>query len=237
MKEIFKKTIFAAYLAFGTIATSHAVTLNSNASGNYDDGGSHAAVYTTGWDYSLFGNSEGRSYYQFDLSSITDTITAAVLRLFQTTYYSQDPNEPIEIFDVDTDLTSLVGGTAGIPAYTDLGSGTTYTDGSFAVAKDAAELDIALNNAALSALNSASGNIALGAALTDLTRDGGSADGSRGGVDELVFVDSTNAQLILTVATTTPDPKPVPTPAIILMFSAGLICLNYFKNTAKRFSA
>src|SRR5262245_11795642 len=74
-----------------------------------------------------------RNFFVFDLSSIVTPIDSAKLALalpgppiIDPGYISGDPSENYELHDVVTPITSLVNGTGGVAAHTDLGSGVVY---------------------------------------------------------------------------------------------------------------
>jgi hypothetical protein len=148
-------------------------TLSAVASGFYREDGTHAAGnYAVGWftpdDVEL------RDYFVFDLSPVSGTITAAFLRLATAPpsfirYGGDDPSETFTLFDVSTALPGLTGGTGGIAAFADLGGGTSY--GSLVATSAIGEtVDVVLNAAGIAFLAGSSGQIAIGGAITTLTR-------------------------------------------------------------------
>jgi hypothetical protein len=117
-----------------------------------------------------------RNYFVFDLAGISQPIASAKLALFVPStatrpgpgYDSSDPSENYELHDVVTSLTSLIDGTAGVAAYTDLGSGVVYGSRSMTAADQESVIEINLNSAAISALDAATGLIAIGGSITTL---------------------------------------------------------------------
>lgn len=69
---------------------------------------------------------ENRSYFVFDVSSITSPVVGATLRLLNKRYYSTENSETIELFDVSTPTDELVGGFQRTDIFDDLGSGDSY---------------------------------------------------------------------------------------------------------------
>ncbi|MDP2325626.1 MAG: hypothetical protein Q8N51_16590 [Gammaproteobacteria bacterium] len=152
---------------------AQAVTLNALSSGTYSGNGSPAHdpnSYLTG------GNAYGpdwRSYFVYDLTAVTGTITAAALHLFSPSpggFWSDSPTETLAIFDVATSIPVLTSGSGGIPAWTDLGSGLQFGSVVVSYASNGTFIDIALNAAGLAYLNGKlGGQVAFGGAITTLT--------------------------------------------------------------------
>lgn len=70
---------------------------------------------------------EHRSYFVFDVSSLSQPVVGATLRLLNKRYYSTENSETIELFDVKPEnRTQLVGGFQRRDIFDDLGEGTTY---------------------------------------------------------------------------------------------------------------
>jgi hypothetical protein len=105
-----------------------------------------------------------RNFFTFDLSSLDlvgSVVTSAVLELTRFGYVTASPSETIEFFDVSTAAATLnhnVGTSAAI--FEDLGTGVSY--GSFVVpsysSSNVLTLTFSLNQAALAAITSATGN-------------------------------------------------------------------------------
>ena len=171
-------------------------TLPAVASGFYDQTGLHEeGNYAVGWY--VPGNDELRDYFVFDLSTASGTVVSAFLRLTTapptfTRYGSNDPTETYTVFDVSTALPTLTGGSGGVAAFTDLADGTAY--GSLVATISIGEtVDIPLNPAGITFLAGSSGQIALGGAMTTLTK---------GAADEFLF-NSTSASLTRQLVVTT----------------------------------
>jgi hypothetical protein len=119
------------------------------------------------------GGEEFRSFFNFDLSSITGTITSAELRLGYDRFgfSSPGPTETLGIFDVTTSIPALVAGSGGLSAFADLGSGTLYGSAVLPTSNPAdGTASITLNTSALAGLNAEQGGqFAVGGALTALS--------------------------------------------------------------------
>jgi formylglycine-generating enzyme required for sulfatase activity len=117
------------------------------------------------WDY--------RSFFVFDLSAYHpgDVVDSAVLQLENPIGGMGPPGcGPLElsIFSVESNLQSLMDGTAGVAAYSDLGDGrvlgSTVVDG---YVSGGGIVEVTLNDNGLAALNNArGGQIAFGGAIT-----------------------------------------------------------------------
>jgi len=102
---------------------------------------------------------EIRNFFTFDLSSLSDAVVSATLRLTRFDYYSSADSEIYGLFDVSTD-TAILNDTNGVNAaiYADLGTGVSY--GEFEVFSTSDPNDVltfVLNAAAIDAINAASG--------------------------------------------------------------------------------
>jgi hypothetical protein len=115
-----------------------------------------------------------RNFFVFDLSSVVQPIASAKLALFVPSesagpgYNSPDASENYELHDVATPLATLLGGTGGVAAHTDLGSGVVYGSRTMTATDMGTIVEITLNPAAIAALDAATGFIAIGGSLTTL---------------------------------------------------------------------
>jgi hypothetical protein len=115
----------------GAAATT--VTINSNASGFYQNTGGTPSLGST----NIIEDSTRNNYFAFDLSGLSGTVTAAKLTVFGPNglflFNSTTPaTVTYSIYDVTTNIGALTGHTAGAAAFTDLGSGLVYGSTSFA---------------------------------------------------------------------------------------------------------
>jgi hypothetical protein len=119
---------------------------------------------------------ESRGFLIFDLSSVTSTITSATLGVqlsallcCSVTVGAPALFEVLSLFDVTTSLASVAGGTGGLAAFADLGSGTVFTGFQYDTSLIGTVVDIPLNAAAVAALNAASGPFGFGATVTSIS--------------------------------------------------------------------
>jgi len=139
-------------------------------SGWWDDSGTHDASN----EVILAGDYRGREYrgfYVFNLFNIVQRVTTATLRFYlDHGVTSPDPTETYTLFDVSTPIGVLTAsGTGATEIFADLGSGTVYGAGTFSSADNFMVVDIALNDAAITALNqSLVRKFAMGGAVTTL---------------------------------------------------------------------
>ncbi|SDX05413.1 VPLPA-CTERM protein sorting domain-containing protein [Albimonas donghaensis] len=218
----------AAALTMASTAAS-ALTLASIDNG-WIDGTGYAGSSNT----NIFTSADGdgfRSYYAFDLSGVTETVTGATLSFaFGSSegltgtgrYESPDPSETVNFHAVTTDLTALYAGTAGVAGYADLGDGALY--GSATVfAKDMDPMpavSVALTPAALTDVNAArGGGFAIGGTLAVA---GGTIEGA-------IWSSSANGQTGLASLELSfgAPASPVPAPAAAPLLAAGLGALAF----------
>lgn len=169
--------MLVAILALAVVTQAYGATiisLDAIDRGSYEDDGYHFS----GNDNYIVGDlletsPVHRNFFVFDLNSVGQQIIGAELQLYNPRYgyagfHSVDRFEIYSLFDVSTDLTILRNGSGGVAAFNDLGTGTFY--GSYRVSSEdnGETLLIPLNLAAINDLNSTSGSIALGGAITSL---------------------------------------------------------------------
>ncbi len=195
-------------------AFSATVTLDAVDTGWYRSDGVHTPQnqnYQTG----IFDSTERRSFFVFDLSAVSGTVAAATLRLYNPLvsptlpgYVSPDPTETLEIYDVTTSAASVTGSTAGVAGFTDLGSGTLYGTKTVSAADNGTVVEVALNGAAVAALDSSSGLFLFGGVLSTLS---GTANQYVFGFSTTSFAGNDVRQLVLEVRDITPVPEPATT--------------------------
>lgn len=76
----------------------------------------------TGWRDGV----ESRSYFVFDVGTVPSTVTGARIRLLNKRYYSTNTSEEIELFDVTTPVSEVVGAERRDDIFDDLGTGASY---------------------------------------------------------------------------------------------------------------
>jgi hypothetical protein len=204
-------------------AVSHAatITLDQSGYGTYRNDGFNNynnASIVAGFCIAAAGcagdNTAGtfRDFFVFDLSGITDTITAAKLRIFNDDGGYQGARNSMNtytLFDVTSDIDKVTtshaaGSDEGKGIYNDLGTGTTY--GSRIVSAGAslnnAVVEILVNSDGVAALDAATGKFAFGGAITTLS---GTETVNTG----MFFHSPQNGvkQLVLTTAPNAPEPS------------------------------
>ncbi len=150
----------ASTLSYGSIQIS--VT----SSGWYSDSGSHGSANP---NYFVRTNGTGnyRNFFVFDLSSVTETIVSAMLKLENPQTLKNGITSTYTLFDVSTSIPTLVASQSGATGiYSDLGTGTSYGSATINNSVSPGFVEIAINNSAIAALNSASGLFALGGAFS-----------------------------------------------------------------------
>jgi hypothetical protein len=200
-------------------ATAAPIALQATDSGWYDDSGLHVVRlknYIAGYccppqlDAPAI---EHRNYFIFDLPVSPSTVAAATLFLFNplTGLDTPDPFETYTVFDVSTDVSTLASTTRSIPIFTDLGTGVSYGQRTVRASTVPEVVPVALNAAALSALNAGLGRpFALGGAVTTL---------SHPFEDEYVFGLTRRPRGARLVLETTP----IPEPTTLMLLGAGAI--------------
>jgi hypothetical protein len=192
------QNITAVQGALGALAGGGApVTLNAVDDGWWDGTGGHTGSnknYVAGLGTGL----ERRDYFVFNLAGVTQTILGAQLNLFNPAggYSSPDPTETYTAFDVSTAIPALeASGPGQIAIFNDLGSGTSYGAQTVSAASNGQTVSVALNAAAVSALNAGrGGQVAVGGAVTTIS----------GPADQFIFAFTNTGteakQLVLTFA-------------------------------------
>jgi len=166
--------------ALGAITVALGTAINAVDSGWLASDGTHSATnnnYFVG-QANFNGNPLAtlRNYFTFSLSPATPLIVGAELRLVNPTsgYGSPDLTETYSLFDVSAtaaalDTTRAAGDPTGIAIHADLGSGVAYGSRVVSAADNGTTVAIALNAAAVAALNAAIGTtISFGGAITTL---------------------------------------------------------------------
>ena len=205
MRPFFSAAI-AASLFISVPAIASQVILNASNAGWYDNSGFHdsnpndlagscsAATCGTAMQF--------RNFSVFDLSAVSGTVVAAEFRPYEPAvsdglgngYASVDPTETYTTFDVSTPPGTVIAGGTGLTAiFADLGTGTSYGAVTTSNADNGSFLTVALNRAAVAAINGAlGGSFAIGGSVTSIL----------GGGDQLIFgfTGATPNQLVLTIS-------------------------------------
>jgi hypothetical protein len=180
-----RRRVVSAVLAVAALSvvpvSAATIQLTASDSGFYDSAGNHTAQnqnYLTG----RFDGSERRSFFVFDLASVSGTVTAATLNLYNPDvsptlkgYVSPDPTESLSVFDVSTPLSTLTLGGVGIAGvFDDLGTGLEVGSVMVSPADNGQTVAIVFNANGLAALNAGlGGTIAFGSAITTLSGSAG----------------------------------------------------------------
>ena len=112
----------------------------------------HIAGFGNGFEY--------RNFFVFDLSGITNPLSSATLRVNTESVTAVGT---FTLFDVSTPIASLAGGTGGVAAFNDLGTGITLATYNASPSSSYQFVTISLNTDALAYLNDhLGGTVALG---------------------------------------------------------------------------
>lgn len=200
-------------------ASAANVNVDATTSGTYtESGGSFISGYFVGRCNVCTPTGDFRAFVAFSLLGIEGPVTSATLRLSMPDigYSSIDSSEGVGLFDVSTSLAALVGGTGGVGAFNDLGSGQSLGSTTLSSNSGGTLIDFSLSQNGINYINAALGSsVILGMAGTTLS--------SSGTLDENLFNNSTGnpdvtRQLMLVTS-------PVPEPSTLLSLSAGLALL------------
>ncbi len=226
MKQILKY-IVTLMLVLGTVTQAHAIIISATERGTYR---SDTYAFGTGGSGTATGNyltgnhngNEYRSFFNFDLSALSDTITSAtfIISLDGTFGGSPDTTETLGLFDVTSSIPALIGNTGGATAFNDLGTGVLYGSSFVSTSATSGNIIISMNASGLADLNNAiGGDFAIGGALLSLS----------GANEEFVFGSSLGVpltQLDLDIS--------IPEPATLLLLGSGLVGLGVFRKKFRK---
>ncbi len=146
------------------------MTLNTTDRGLYGEDGYHIPWYTP-YGVGRAHGSTVNNFLVYDMSSITQEVVSAELRLVNNNSYdSPDPYETYTVFDVTTPLWELQNGYGDtVATYNDLGSGIVYGSTDVVSNNGYVVVSVYLNEAGLAALNASLGGMfVVGGAITSL---------------------------------------------------------------------
>jgi len=250
---LFKSASAAVLIAISSYATvaGAATVVDAGNMGAFGSDGAHVS-YNFNFATGLSSSAERRSFFSFDLSSLSgQAVTAASLHLFDSTqtvaavnygYDSADATETVNLYDVSAantaNLASMAYGTnpdlTGQGVFADLGSGTLIGTATITKAGSGvgSYVDISFNAAGLFLLTSnAGGQVAMGAALGSLAGNSGnqtlfSAWNNNNLSNPYPYLDGTHAQLVM-------DTTPVPLPAGVWLLGRALGGLGALRRRRK----
>ena len=218
------------------------ITLNAIDTGSYDNFGRHFPNnrnYFVGFSNGVQGAADRtlRNFLVFDLPSIPELITSALLRIecppsLFGCYASQQPQETYSLFNVSTSIPDLLAGSGignpGASIFADLGAGTILGSRNISPSDNNSVIDINLNSSALNILNGSSGSFAFGGAITSLSGQTNATEG--------VFASTRESSLVQLVLDTSPvsNTDPIPEPSTMLLFSTGLAGLVAWRWKARK---
>lgn len=174
-------TILIAILVVSALpAAAQEVVLEAVDSGFYSWDGEHSpgiSNYLAG-DVATSAANERRNFFVFDLSGVTSPVLGASLSIYNPSdppdsgdgYRSPDPFETYAVFEITTDIGTLIGGGTGLTTvFDDLGGGIEYGSVDLTQADNGALVAVPLNGDAVTSINNAAGGLwAVGGAVTTL---------------------------------------------------------------------
>jgi hypothetical protein len=214
------KRFLALIVLLASVVSAAPVIINSSNTGQWISSNIHDPNdpdVLTGF----FNGSEYRSYYVFDLSSVTGTILSANLELYNGWMNVPTGSEDLGIFDVTSSINTLTTslGTPGI--FSDLGSGNQFGGATVTSFDTMSWINIAINAAGVAALQGSTGSqIAFGGAVTTIA--GGSNQFVIGGMGTNI------PRLVLTLDNGNGgggEPEPVPEVGTMIAIGTGLFSI------------
>ena len=237
MRKLLVASFFGAVCALGGVSPANAILIvttsdnqiqpgadNQGWWSNIETNGSTNDNYITGYT-----NDNYRSFFSFDLSGISGTVTSAT---FEVRRYDQFAPITLDLFDVTTPAATLITTRLGFQnaaIFADLGSGNSY--GSFAVGTGLSTdiLSFVLNAAAISDINALVGinYFSIGGAVfgggTMFSSSNDEPGNSNGAFNDV-------QRLILNVEQVTA----VPEPSTLLILGSGLLALTALRRRRRK---
>ena len=214
----FKALLAAGLLAASAGAAQADVTILAQDNGWYDSLGAHSPAnlnIVTG--HCCLGR-EFNSWFAFDLSGAGAASAIAITFVRNGSFRTDTGSESIALYDFTGSVADLVGGTGGVAAFTDLGSGVvlgghTITAAHFSIMP---QFTVVLPDAFVAQFNTARGltdpRIALGARMTTFIP---------GGTDEAFWFNSNAESAAYLTVTPIQVQRPIPEPALWALLILG----------------
>jgi hypothetical protein len=167
MRCAYQFVLMAVIVAMLSVEAAGAlITLAAKDSGWYRFG-EHIPSNTNYITGKLSGDNIYHSFFVFNLSTVTEPILGATFKAFNPGDHILSGTETVQLYDVSTSISTLRSG-GGISAFDDLGSGIAYGSTTIPANADDTTISITLNSTAVASLNLASGDFAIGGALTTI---------------------------------------------------------------------
>lgn len=225
MDSIYKELIIPTIclLTISPFSLAGTITLDATNSGWYYDDGSHVGYtepnISTGVCTACLYSGESRSFFLFDLSTVSAPVVSATLRISTGDtdgsfgrLVTDDSFETYSLFDVSSDPSILpVGDTGNTSLFDDLADGDLYGNYNLSSPLDL-YINIDLSAAAINDINNADALFGIGGAITTLDNDLSRTQYAFGGT----HLGGQTRELILTTVPVTPA---------IWLFGSGLIGL------------
>lgn len=172
--------VLAVGLLAVTSVMSGEISLEAVDSGNYDWEGDHSSgnTYYPAGDTAAAGVAEHRNFFVFDLSAMPGPVLGATLELYNPSdppepgngYRSPDPFETYALWEVVTDVATLIAGGSGLTGiFDDLGGGLAFGQIDMTAADNGTIVSIPLTQEALTSIEASLGGLwAVGGAVMTL---------------------------------------------------------------------
>lgn len=169
---------FSAALGLAFVSKSYAQLVSAFDQGWYDETGFHDPSNRNTFTGAFGGYPLIRSFFIFNLPSLSGTAVGATLEVFNSAvdptdpdnkgYFSPDPFETVVLHQVVTPISNLVAGTGGVAVYQDLGDGLVLGSKTVSDADNGTWIHFTLNADFLAWLNGSPAQIAIGGRLADI---------------------------------------------------------------------
>lgn len=171
MRKLVSAFVLLSGVSLPLSAAAQSIPTSDN--GWYSSAGNHTPGNTNTLTGDCCPGTDYNSFYVFSLAGLSPVTSLSITFVGGNGLFVTDTGtETIDLFDYTGSVASLVGGTGGVAAYNDLGSGTQLGTHSITAASDTPmpEFTVALSSAFVTQFNTAIANgdssIALGASLS-----------------------------------------------------------------------